>query len=237
MNIIKKYIPANIVRMYKNLLYNVLDGYSTKSFSQEGEDLILKRYFATKRTGFYVDVGAHHPKRFSNTYLFYRMGWRGINIDPNPDAINLFNSYRPRDINLACGISDVEGELLYYMFNDPALNSFNHDFVKKIERDSDFYVVDKQFVKVFSLANILTKHMPLNTTIDFMSIDAEGYDLNVLKSNDWDSFRPNLLLVEELDFSLETSNIYKFVSQHDYSFLAKTINTLIYQNNLLKIPN
>jgi len=75
-------------RVYKKLaeFKNAYIPTSLKSYSQEGEDLILLRIFEKKRIGFYVDVGSHHPFRFSNTYLFYRLGWRGINIDANQEV-------------------------------------------------------------------------------------------------------------------------------------------------------
>lgn len=89
--------------------------YHTKSYAQEGEDMILHRIFERQSVGFYVDVGAHHPFRFSNTYLFYQKGWRGINIDAMPNSMRLFNRFRPRDINLECGISKGGGayDVLY----------------------------------------------------------------------------------------------------------------------------
>src|SRR5262249_8232028 len=68
-----------------------------QSYSQEGEDLILDRILDSKRTGFYIDVGCHHPFRFSNSYLFYRRGWQGICVDPLPEAKSSFRRYRPRD--------------------------------------------------------------------------------------------------------------------------------------------
>ncbi len=232
MDNIKKYIPSKLRLMYRNIKYNLFDGYATKSYSQEGEDLILKRIFAGKKSGFYVDVGAHHPKRFSNTYIFYQMGWRGINIDPNPGALSLFKKYRPRDINLECGISDVEGQLLYYIYNDSALNSFSHKCVEKRESQQIYYIIDKKLINVYRLSNILASYLPSNILIDFMSIDAEGYDINVLKSNDWSQFRPHLLLVEDLEFSFDKNEIYQFLTEQRYIFLAKTFNTVFYKDNL-----
>lgn len=229
-NLIKKFIPGSFLPLCRNIKYNLLDGYATKSYSQEGEDLILKRIFEGKEKGFYVDVGAHHPKRFSNSYLFYRMGWRGINIDPNPDAIGLFYKYRPRDINLACGISDVNEQLIYYIFNDPALNSFSRDYVEKLERETDYYVVNQRLINVYGLSTVLAQYMPDNICIDFMSIDTEGLDFNVLKSNDWYKFRPLILLVEEFDFSFERSSIYNYLTEQEYTFLAKTLNTLLFKD-------
>lgn len=88
------------------------------SFSQEGEDMILRKLLDRKTTGFYIDVGAHHPQRFSNTYFFYLKGWSGINIDPIPGRMKLFNQLRNRDINLEIGISESKKSLTYYIFNE-----------------------------------------------------------------------------------------------------------------------
>ncbi|AFZ46692.1 hypothetical protein Cyast_0718 [Cyanobacterium stanieri PCC 7202] len=107
--------------------------YHQLSFSQEGEDRILNRFFERQEKGFYVDVGAHHPQRFSNTYLFYLKGWRGINIDPLPGSMEKFNQLRSNDINLELAISNQNESLTYYQFNEPALNGFSEDLAK--ERD------------------------------------------------------------------------------------------------------
>ena len=86
-------------------------GYWLKSYSQEGEDIILARIFGKQQNGFYVDVGAHHPYRFSNTYFFYKRGWKGINIDAMPGSMKIFNKYRPRDKNIEAGISDTKKKI------------------------------------------------------------------------------------------------------------------------------
>src|SRR5271166_7015278 len=87
------------------------DPFVNLAYSQDGEDMILRRLLAGQKSGFYVDVGAHHPYRFSNTCYFYRQGWRGINVDTNPDAIEAFRRDRPSDINVCVGVSDTAGEL------------------------------------------------------------------------------------------------------------------------------
>jgi len=75
---IKKIIPKKYFKYFVNLRNIFFDIYATKSYSQKGEDIILRRILGEKEVGFYIDIGAHHPKRFSNTYLFYKKGWRGI---------------------------------------------------------------------------------------------------------------------------------------------------------------
>src|ERR1700687_2725090 len=86
------------------------------SYSQEGEDMVINSFFEGKKKykGFFVDVGAHHPYRYSNTLFFYRKGWRGINIEPTPGATKLFNTFRRKDTNLNIGISDKKEKLTFY---------------------------------------------------------------------------------------------------------------------------
>jgi len=77
-SILKRVFLKSTIKFILNFKNTYLDGYALKSYSQEGEDMILRRIFERQSTGFYVDVGAHHPKRFSNTYFFYKKGWSGI---------------------------------------------------------------------------------------------------------------------------------------------------------------
>lgn len=86
--------------------------------------MILRRIFENVENGFYVDVGAHHPKRFSNTFYFYKKGWSGINIDAMPGSMSLFNKIRPRDINIEAAVSNEKEEVIFYIFNEVALNTF-----------------------------------------------------------------------------------------------------------------
>ena len=125
--IVKIILPKNVIDKLNIIKNNYFDGFSLKSYSQEGEDMILRRLFEKQKTGFYVDVGAHHPKRFSNTFFFYKKGWSGINIDAMPNSMRLFNEIRPRDTNLEIPISDKKQKLKYYMFNEPALNGFSKE--------------------------------------------------------------------------------------------------------------
>ncbi len=129
-----------------------------KSYSQEGEDLIVER-MVSKRSGFYVDVGCHHPFRFSNTYLFYKKGWSGINIDANPKSMKLFNRRRSRDINLEVRIAKKNGLLTYYQFNEPALNTFNEQEAQ-LKNAQPYHIVKTVQVPVKKLGDILQEYLP-----------------------------------------------------------------------------
>jgi FkbM family methyltransferase len=224
-------LPPKFRRRLADLADRVINVYSRKSYSQEGEDLFLERLFGKQVDGFYVDVGAHHPRRFSNTYLFYAKGWTGINIEPNPDAIHRFFSERSRDTNLQLGVSDVSTTLTYYSFDEPALNTFEKSLVDSRLKNTPYRVSEELEIRVERLDNILKQYLPPNRKIDFLSIDVEGRDFAVLQSNDWTLFRPRCVLVEALGKSVEenlTSEIFLFMKSSGYKLLGKTFNTLVF---------
>lgn len=208
--------------------------YSVTSYAQEGEDLVLKRIFGDKKDGFYVDVGAHHPFRFSNTYLFYKNGWHGINIDAMPGSMRLFSKFRSRDVNLEDAVSDVHQELTYYVFNELALNSF--DKALSLERlKNQRYKIQKEIkINTVTLDSIIKKNISIGQKIDFLSVDVEGYDLNVLRSNDWESMRPTYVIVEILniyDFDdLQKNDVFCFLVSKNYKLLTKLVNSCIFQS-------
>ncbi len=218
-----------------HFIYSIQDfSHHQISFSQEGEDCILNRIFERKKLGFYVDVGAHHPQRFSNTYRFYLRGWQGINIDPLPGTKEEFDRIRPRDINLQMGISDSALELTYYQFEEPAFNTFLADIAE--QRTSP--LIAKTPVKTHTLSQVLREYLPIGQSIDFMSIDVEGFDLQVLKSNDWRLFRPSYVLseilgIKDMDEVMDT-DLVKFMNSVNYSVFSRSVNTVFFVDNLSK---
>jgi len=236
--IIKKFIPKRyrkFVIEWKNLIF---DSYTTKSYSQEGEDIILKSILGEKKTpGFYVDVGAHHPMRFSNTYYFYKRGWRGINIDAMPGSMKIFKKMRPKDINLEIAISEKKQVLTYYCFNDPALNGFSKELSTERDEKGRYRIIDEIKMETLTLVEILDAYLTENIEIDFLSVDVEGLDFQVLKSNNWSKYKPKVILVESLDFSFynfDNSEIYRFLVAKGYHLAAKTVNALFFVSNSFK---
>lgn len=230
---IKNYLPEWLYRSLINFYNKFIRNYYQKSYSQEGEDLILYRIFnETIIKGFYVDIGAHHPKRFSNTYFFYKRGWQGINIEPMPGIKKIFDKYRPEDINLEIAISFREENLMYYMFNDPALNRISMEKPVLNGKLKNYEIINAIPIKTKPLSKILDEFLPPQQNIDFMNIDVEGFDLEVLKSNDWNKYRPRIILVEDREFDIESpfnSEIYKFLMKLNYHLISKTFNTLIFR--------
>jgi FkbM family methyltransferase len=199
------------------------------SHAQEGEDLALLRYFRKRREGFYVDVGAHHPTRFSNTWAFYQRGWSGINIDPLPGTAAAFSRLRPRDITLETGVFDQAGELVYHRFQEPAFNTFSPAAAQAAEAKGAL-PIGTVSIPVDTLTSILDRHLPQGRHIDFMSIDVEGLDEAVIRSLDFSKYRPEVLIVEMIGADLEevlTSNLYLSLRQKNYRAHAKTGNSVI----------
>jgi hypothetical protein len=223
-----------IKRILTFLKITFLDSYATKSYAQEGEDLVLRRLLETKKQpGFYVDVGAHHPKRFSNTYYFYKKGWSGINIDAMPGSMKVFRKQRSRDINLEVAVASTQQTLTYFVLNDTALNSFDAELTQERVHQYGYTIVEQIQLKTQPLGLILASHCPPSVKIDYMSVDVEGVDLDVLQSNDWSRFRPRYLLVERLKLPLSELTddpVNTFLITQDYVLIAMTANTAFYQD-------
>lgn len=229
--LLKKILPIKLVKFLAEVNGSIFDGYSTKSYSQEGEDLILNRIFEKKGVGFYIDVGAHHPKRFSNTYLFYKKGWSGLNVDAMPNSMARFDRIRPRDINIEKPISSRKEILKYYIFNEPALNGFSKELSEKRNSKKDYYIKSTKDIETVTLEELLDEHLPNGQNIDFLSIDVEGLDFEVLKSNNFDKYQPEIILVEILGSNLadlEINEITLYLKNLDYFVYAKAVNTVIF---------
>jgi hypothetical protein len=179
----------------------LIDIHVIKSYSQEGEDMFLQRIFEGEECGFYVDVEAHHLHGFSNTHFFYKRGWKGINIEPNPAAIEAFRVGRKGDISLQLGVVEQFGSLKYYFFDEPTLDSFDGELVKKRLASIQYKVVRTSDIPVERLDHILTDYFPPDTKADVLSIDIEGLNFQVLKLNNWDLYKPQCVLVESLETS------------------------------------
>lgn len=234
--LLKNTLPASLLKLLQQLRSALLYDHSVRSYSQEGEDMILHRLFEGVKTGFYIDVGAHHPKRFSNTYFFYRKGWCGINIDATPGSMFPFQLTRPRDINVEAAIAKDRRLMTFYIFDESALNSFD-ETLSRSRIGATFKMVGERKVHARPLAEVLSQSIPDGQEISFMNVDVEGLDLEVLESNDWQRFRPAYVLVElpvlSITEALNTETC-RFLHQHGYELLAKTVSTAVFRDRLRK---
>lgn len=202
-------------------------------FSQEGEDIILERIFGNLDKGLFVDIGAHHPIRFSNTYKLYLKGWRGVNIDATPGSMQAFERIRPLDVNIELGISRFSGELDYFLFKEPALNTFNINLAQQYIQSGEV-LVGVQKVKTKPLREVLDVSLPSGVGIDLMTIDIEGHEMEALESNDWDRYRPRMIVIEDLYsrglIALDDTPA-SFLLKQDYQIVARLFNSVILESN------
>lgn len=194
----------------------------TPAFSQAGEDMILKNVFRLIKNGTYVDAGAYHPLNGSNTHYFYRFkNWTGINIEPNPNGIAAFNKIRPKDINLNFGISPSSDILKYYMVDSiPVMNTFSLKFLQDSGMENSISrVID---IQTHPLSYILDEYLPKNKKIDLLNVDVEGLDLEVLKSNNWEKYRPTAIISETGLNDIETNSTRKYLEDLGYTIIGMT---------------
>jgi len=214
-------------------LLSRIDPYMRISWAQEGEDLVLARFLEGKSQGFYVDVGAHHPFRFSNTAFFSQRGWSGINIEPDPDGAALLVRLRPRDVTLNVGVGTISGPLTFHRFDEPALNTFDAALASERVQTSKYRLRERMEVSVVRLDELLDSYLPEGRAIDFLTVDAEGRDADVLASNDWHRFRPTIIVVEALGASpieLSDSDVGRVMNSAGYRLVAMTMNSVFFRD-------
>ena len=193
-----KLISGNRVSLYDIMLFSNNPNDKTKaSFSQTGEDMVIDAFNNGKKNGFYVDVGAHHPIRYSNTLHFYLKGWKGINIDPIPGIMDEFKKFRPKDINLEIAIGE-SGCCDYYIFKDNAFNTLDKAAAEKVITADISKLLNVLTISKIPLKKIFDEYISPNQIIDLLTIDAEGLDIEILKTNDWTKYRPEIICIEKV---------------------------------------
>ena len=195
------------------------------SFAKSGVDLQLFQILKQKKNGFFVDIGSHHPIIANNTFFFHLRGWRGICVDPNPEFASMYKKKRPEDIFLNVGISSqTEASLNYYKLRKElsARNSFSKEYINNNNLNENVEQIIS--IKIMSLTEVFSQNCS-TTPIDILSVDCEGLDFDVLKSNDWNKYRPKIVCIEthdtlENDLISETAN---FMNQAGYTIKGKTM--------------
>ncbi len=210
--------------------------YKQITYSQFGEDLFLRDYFKDKLNGFYVDIGAYHPRQFSNTYFLYRYrDWTGINVEANLNCVTLFNQVRKRDINIHAVVSDHETSVLYHAWG---INSENSMDLAQVNALTKRFGKAPEIVELLAqpLSKLLDDHCPNNKTIDFLNVDVEGNDLAVLKSNNWSQYKPKIIAVEQFGDTIEQiskTDLYQYLIDKGYQNIAWYKPTLIFERSEL----
>jgi len=194
--------------------------------------MILQCYFRGKAQGFYIDIGAHHPLKYSNTYFFYRRGWRGVSVDATPGSMQKFLIDRPRDVNIEAAVSSNFGTLPFFLFENPAYNALNpsSDEIAEIERGTK--LVNVVSVQTIPLLEVFKQYAPKSAPIDFLNMDIEGHELAALSTNDWDRFRPTMIVAEDLGAfdvaSLLDRPLAQYLHSVGYALCGKCHHTIIF---------
>lgn len=209
-------------------------------YSQFGEDAVLNEIINPKITnGFYVDVGAYHPKKFSNTYALYKRGWRGINIDLDPIKIRAFTFARPEDTNLCAAVSNEVTTAKIYNFSRFGLGSTIDPGVAATTAQAPTEI---RTVETQTLGDILDKSPYAGREIDLLSIDVEGHDFQVLCSFDINKYRPKIVIAESMLRTMPEiiqSPIYQYLTQHGYQLVGWIHLSLVFKvesSNIFRQP-
>lgn len=164
------------------------------SHAQNGEDVVLRRVFVDQNVGFYLDIGACHPAEDSVTLDLYERGWHGVNVEPDHKFHSLLMQARPRDVNLLAAVGQKRGRAEFHPTSTRGHGTF--DKTLALERTTDCFT---ERVPMFLLSDIIDCYGPDAGEIDFVKIDVEGWEADVIVSGDWVRHRPRLLVIEAVD--------------------------------------
>ncbi len=233
--------------MFINLLKKIYyKRYSKRSYSLSSVDLIVDRLFSNISKGIYIDIGCNHPIKYNNTYLLHKKGWNGINIDLDKESINEFNSLRKKDCNIQELVGSVDGEEkeIYYYHERSAINTVSKALADKRETKPQ-KIIKK---KTKSLNKIIESSPFNNKKINFMSIDIENYEYEVLKYFNFQKYEIDVIVTEytdmdqlklethtqSLDYMLNT-NLYKLLRENNYKLINWVNSDLVFVRNSLDI--
>ena len=217
----KKFIKTSLIYyIYRYFKYKFK---SFTSYGGCGEDIFISKFFRDLNKGFYVDVGALHPINGSLTYLLYQKGWNGINIDMMQENLKLFNIFRKRDVNLDIAVSSSKGSINAYLFEvGSGVNTNQLKLAKKWKNkiNKDFVT---RMVKKNTLNNILKNYRVIKD-FDFLNIDVEGHEFDVLKGLNLNKYRPKLISIDIHVLKTKEifrTNIFKYLSKNNYELVSQ----------------
>jgi len=196
--------------------------YTKKSYSLSNVDLIIDYLFKNINKGVYIDLGCNHPIKFNNTYLLYKRGWSGINIDSDFDSIKLFNKFRSNDFNVRNIVSD-DGSVkkLYYYHKRSALNTLSKDLVDSRTSKPSKIIEEKSV----TLNKIIEDSPYRNSKINLLSVDIENHEYEALKNFNFLKYKVDVLVVESTDTSQKKLEMYN--QSIDFITKSKVYNLIV----------
>ncbi len=231
----KKFLKNNLFYFVYKLSKIYRNNKPSIHYGEFAEDVFINRLFKDNFDGTYVDVGCYHPFKGSLTARLYKKNWNGINIDISKTSIDLFKMVRKRDINLNVAISDFDGETSY--FENSLINQQN-SLIKKDDKQNEVKI------ECLTLNTVLKKNNFEN--FDYLNIDVEGSELNVIKGINLKKYRPILITIENNELQPKEyfdDEVCKILIDNDYVFINKigvtnffmTSDTAKQISNLIKI--
>lgn len=221
-----------LLNMYRRHKYS---GYEKRSFSQCGEDIIIDFIFFQLGIDkpVYLDIGAYHPFILSNTYLFYQKGASGVTIEPDPNGVILLNKYRHRDVTLQAGIGKnlEETEANFYVMSSRRLSTLVKEEAMRIQASSSYRIKKVESIKLLPISTVFQSYF-YGQAPDFISLDVEGFDLEILRTIDFELYRPKVFCVETIEYeekkaSIKNEQLIRFLVDNGYFVYADTyINTI-----------
>ena len=202
------------------------------AYSHWGIDLIITKLLNSKNKGIYIDVGCHHPFLNNHSYLLYKSGWEGINIDIDYNSIDMFNFFRKSDVNIQTAVTDHKGEVdLFFYHNRAAKNTISKEFGSDAK--------EQKKINSDTLNNIIENSKFKDSKIDFVSIDVEGNEMNVLNGFNLKKYKPKLILLEfilpnkkefyEKDINeITNSEVYNFLIKNEYKLINWNHDDLLF---------
>ena len=209
----------NEMNFLKKIYY---ERYTKKSYSLSNVDLIIDYLFKNINKGVYIDLGCNHPIKFNNTYLLYKRGWSGINIDSDFDSIKLFNKFRSNDFNVRNIVSD-DGSVkkLYYYHKRSALNTLSKDLVDSRTSKPSKIIEEKSV----TLNKIIEDSPYRNSKINLLSVDIENHEYEALKNFNFLKYKVDVLVVESTDTSQKKLEMYN--QSIDFITKSKVYNLIV----------
>jgi FkbM family methyltransferase len=211
------------------------------SYAQSGEDIIVEFIFKNilDQPKFnYCDIGAHHSTYISNTALFYKKGMTGICIEPDPTLFEEIQTNRPKDICLNCGIGfsadkHLEEELDFFIMSAKSLNTFSKAEAERLDKQGEYKILEVKKIKTININKVFEKHF----VPDFLSVDVEGIDFDIIQSIDLVNHRPKVICVETAEFSpippgSKAYESVEYLKEKDYIYYADTYNNSIMLDNI-----
>ena len=221
--------------LYFNLYFKNKALKKRKTYSQHLEDLFIDNYFKDKKNGFYLDIGCYHPIKYSNTALLYNKGWQGMNIDMNQTSIDLFNILRKKDINICAAISNENKEAIQYLDHSfSPINTLVKKFSDTASKKISFNNHSEKKIYTYKFNQIAQEQEIKTKQIDFLNIDAEAHDFEVLEGIDLNIYKIKLICIEMLDFknTIDEKKFKDYLNKYNYNLIK-----IIGPNGLFELKN